>query len=162
MTMEVAASSERIYLGLGSNMGQRQENIHQAVEEIQRIQGMDVKQLSKIIETKPMGGPPQNKFLNSVLEGEFTGSPQQLLSEIHRIEQHLGRIRTIRWGPRTIDIDILFFGSRTIHTPDLTIPHPRLQERGFVLQPLVEIAPGVIDPISGRTAAQMLERLDQS
>lgn len=160
--MDIAVNSERIYLGLGSNMGQRQENIQQAVEKIRCIQGMDVQQLSEIIETNPIGGPPQNKFLNSVLEGEFAGTPQKLLSEVLFIEKDLGRVRTVRWGPRTIDIDILFYGSRIIHTPELIIPHPRLQERGFVLRPLAGIAPGFVHPVSGRTVAQMLERIEKS
>ncbi len=129
-----------VYLGLGSNVGEREKNIAAAVKLLAK-NGVAVQKLSTIIETEPAGGPPQGKFLNAVLKAETDSPPQELLNKINSIEKQLGRVRTIKDAPRTIDIDILLYGRTTIKTPELTIPHPRMFDRDFVMKPLKEIEP---------------------
>ena len=132
-----------VYLGLGSNLGERERNIRLAVDKLNAA-GVTVQKLSTIIETDPVGGPPQGLFLNAVAKVETTLTPQELLKTCQGIETALGRVRTDRNGPRTIDIDILLYDELVIDTPDLKIPHPRMRERHFVMWPLREIAPDVM------------------
>lgn len=128
------------YLGIGSNLGDRRINIKSAVEKIGKLKEAQVIKLSKIIETAPVGGPPgQGKFLNAVLKIRTSLSPLALLKKLKQIEKSLGRKKTVRFGPRTIDLDILFFDERIINTKNLKVPHPRISEREFVLKPLLEI-----------------------
>jgi len=129
-----------IYLGLGSNLGNRESNIQIAIQQL-KDQGILVEKISSIIETDPVGGPPQGKFLNLVLRGKTALPAHQLLTSVKSIEKKLGRTPTVQNGPRTIDIDILLYGSDKINNHDLIIPHPRMRERSFVMQPLKEIAP---------------------
>lgn len=131
-----------IYLGLGSNMGDRAKNIARAVEELNK-NGVSVKKLSTLIETDPIGFADQPKFLNAVLEAETKQTPQELHKTVKTIEKNLGRTKTFLNGPRTIDIDILLFGKETINTPELKIPHPQIFKRDFVFNPLKEIAPQI-------------------
>ncbi len=132
-----------VYLGLGSNMGERRYNIFKALSFL-RDNGVRISACSSIIETEPVGGPAgQRKYLNAVVKAETDLSPYNLLKLIHQIEHSLGRVRTIKNGPRTIDIDILLYGHTVMHTPELTIPHPRMFSRDFVMIPLVEIYPEV-------------------
>ncbi|MFZ5800837.1 MAG: pantoate--beta-alanine ligase [Candidatus Omnitrophota bacterium] len=130
----------KCYLGIGSNLGKRQENIRRAIELLKQS-GIKVKKVSTIIETEPMGGPPQGKFLNAVLEVDTRLKPHALLETLKNIEEQLGRKRTVRFGPRTIDLDILTYDSKSIKEKDLIVPHPRMHQRDFVLRPLKEIAP---------------------
>jgi 2-amino-4-hydroxy-6-hydroxymethyldihydropteridine diphosphokinase len=113
---------------------------------------------SAVRETDPVG-PPQPRFLNAVVEIETGLEPRALLDAMHAIERDLGRVRAERWGPRTIDLDLLLFGDRTIDEPDLCVPHPRLAERRFVLEPLAELAPARVPPGTDRTVRQLLEAL---
>ena len=152
-----------VYLGLGSNLGCRSANLEQALQCIKRFPqtGTGAAQpslsapspfariirASSVYETKPWGYLDQGPFLNQVLEMETNISPQSLLAEIKAAEQSLGREPGIRYGPRLIDIDVLFYGDRVIDSPDLTVPHPRLHLRSFVLVPLAELAPGLVHPI---------------
>ena len=129
-----------VYLGLGSNLGDRNGNILQAIDEM-KSQGIDIKKLSSILETDPVGGPPQEKFLNAVARGETDISPFDLLELVKRVEIKLGRKRTVLNGPRTIDIDILLYSNVKINSPILTIPHPRMLKRNFIMTPLKEIEP---------------------
>lgn len=127
------------YLGLGSNLEDRHINIKSAVKKIGELKETQVIKLSKIIETKPLGGPPgQGKFLNAVLKIRTSLSPVTLLKELKKIEKSLGRKKCFRFGPRKIDLDILLFGGKIINTKGLTVPHPRMFEREFVLRPLLE------------------------
>jgi len=135
------------YLCLGSNLGERLNNISETIRLLSRY-GKIIK-ASAVYETEPVGGIAQPLFLNSVLAYDFPSSPFELLSHIHKIENHLGRIRGERFGPRTIDIDILFFGELIIDSPALKIPHPELIKRLFVLTPLMEIAPSLLHPLEG-------------
>src|SRR5919204_3645346 len=127
------------FLGLGANLGDRLSNLKQAVELLSEHKGIEVIRSSRVYETEPEGGPPQTKFLNAVIEIETRLQPYRLLDACLSVENALGRERLERWGPRTIDIDILTYGRREVDEPDLVIPHPRMHERGFVLAPLMEL-----------------------
>jgi 2-amino-4-hydroxy-6-hydroxymethyldihydropteridine diphosphokinase len=129
----------RAYLGLGANLGDRLENLQRAVALLADCDGIEVLRSSRVYETEPLGGPPQPKFLNAVVEIDTKLQPRKLLDRCRAVEEELGRERRERWGPRTIDIDILTFGRREVNEPDLVIPHPRMHERGFVLAPLMEL-----------------------
>ncbi|MDP2904679.1 MAG: 2-amino-4-hydroxy-6-hydroxymethyldihydropteridine diphosphokinase [Candidatus Omnitrophota bacterium] len=131
------------YIGLGSNLGGRRKNILSAIKMIGAILGTRVTKVSTIIETVPVGGPPQGKFLNAVAEIQTNLACRDLLTGLQSIEGRLGRVRGVLNGPRSIDLDILFFNDQTIHEKDLIVPHPRIKERDFVLGPLKEIAPVV-------------------
>ena len=131
-----------VYIGIGSNLGDRKDNILQAVEQMD-AGGVHVVSLSSIIETEPQGGPPQNKYMNAVREAQTEFSPPDLLTFLQGIEKSLGRLRTVPDGPRTIDLDILLYDNIKTDHPDLKIPHPRMLQRAFVMDPLHEIAPQV-------------------
>lgn len=135
-----------VYIGIGSNLGNREDNIRKAIDLLEKS-GMRILKTSTIIETDPVGGPPQGKFLNAVMKVETVLSPEELLKVLLSIESNLGRIRTMKNEPRTIDLDILLYDALTLHTPHLTIPHPRMLERDFVMQPLKEIEPHIEDLI---------------
>ena len=134
------------YLGLGSNIGDRKQQLLKAIDLIGNIKGIKVTKQSSIYETAPIGYTDQPNFLNLCLEIETELSPQQLLKHCLDIEQQLHRVREIRWGPRTLDIDILLYSDNIIETDNLSIPHPRMQERAFVLIPLNDIASDKKDP----------------
>jgi 2-amino-4-hydroxy-6-hydroxymethyldihydropteridine diphosphokinase len=135
------------YIGLGSNLGDREHNIHTAVRKMKSLMHTKVRRISRVIETLPQGGPAQGPYLNAVAEIETSLDPYNLLVELQRIEMVLGRVRTVLNGPRTIDLDILTYGDICIEEDALCIPHPRMLEREFVLLPLQEIAPGVIEKV---------------
>lgn len=147
---------KRIYLSLGSNIGDRERNLRKALECL-ASRDMRVLHTSRIYETEPVDYKEQAWFLNQVVEGETTLFPMQLLTRIGRVERELGRTRTVRQGPRTIDIDILFYGAAVVETARLEIPHPRIAERRFVLAPLAELAPELRHPVTHRSVRQMLE-----
>ena len=134
------------YLGLGSNIGDRKQQLLKAIDLIGNIKGIKVTKQSSIYETAPIGYTDQPNFLNLCLEIETELSPQQLLKHCLDIEQQLHRVREIRWGPRTLDIDILLYSDNIIETDNLSIPQPRMQERAFVLIPLNDIASDKKDP----------------
>ena len=128
------------YLGIGSNLGDRLKTIKSAVKKINTLKDTKVIKLSKIIETHPVGGPVgQPKFLNAALKISTVLPPRILLKELKNIEKNLGRKKSVRFGPRTIDLDILFYGNEIINSSNLKIPHPRIFERDFVIKPLLEI-----------------------
>ena len=127
------------YIGIGSNLGDRRKFIEKALESLRKTPGVSVKRVSSIYETDPVSDIPQGKFLNGVLEIETTLAPRALLVELNRIEAALGRKRKLKCAPRTIDLDILYYGDRIISDEGLVIPHPRISQREFVLRGLREL-----------------------
>jgi 2-amino-4-hydroxy-6-hydroxymethyldihydropteridine diphosphokinase len=135
------------YVAFGSNEGEREKNIVLAVEMLGAISGIRVLRTSRMIETKPVDCPPEsNDFLNGVVEIETELLPRELLSALLDIERALGRVRSHKNAPRPIDLDIILYGKEILDAPDLTLPHPRMRERAFVLDPLLELAPDIRDP----------------
>ena len=139
------------YLGLGANLGDREATIRQALKKLGALPTIEIMAVSSLYQTAPVGMTNQPDFLNAAAAICTSLTPQELMAQILQLEHELGRERTVRWGPRTIDIDILAFGSMTINQPELTIPHPRLGERAFALLPLAEIAPGLQLPGESET-----------
>jgi len=127
------------YIGVGSNLGDRKKHIEDAIEKLKNIEGVEVKRVSSIYETEPVGGPKQGKYLNGAIEIETGLGPREFLGKLQDIEKELGRKKTVKNGPRTIDLDILLYGDNKIDEPDLKIPHPNMHEREFVMKPLKEI-----------------------
>lgn len=135
-----------VFLGLGSNVGDRENQLKEAIRLLDEQSGIKVVKVSSFYETEPVGYVDQPDFLNLCVEIQTELSPKAVLERGLAIEQQLHRVRKERWGPRTLDIDILLYGDRIIEEQDLTIPHPRMTERAFVLIPLQEIAPNKIEP----------------
>ena len=127
-----------VYLGLGSNLGSRARNLSAARRRL-RQKGLRILRQSRVIETEPWGVTDQPRFLNQVVEGEWEGTPRQLLRAAKDVEREGGRTRSPRWGPRVIDVDVLLFDDETVRHRDLVIPHPRIGERSFVLESLREL-----------------------
>lgn len=146
------------YLSLGANLGDRAGNLGTALERLAES-GVRVRRVSSLYETDPVGGPPQPAYLNLVAEVETDLAPGALLAQCQEIESGLGRVRAERWGPRTLDIDLLLYEGVTLQGPELTLPHPRLTERQFVLAPLAELAPNLRLP-DGRTAGEAADVRD--
>jgi len=153
------ASKLKGYVALGSNVGDREKHLNEAIRLMGEAAAVDVLRVSSFSNTKAVGGPPQADYLNAAAEIETSLAPRRLLAELQKIEKRLGRKRTARWGPRTIDLDILLMGDMVVDEPDLKIPHPLMHERRFVLEPLCELAPGVLHPVLHRTAAELLAAL---
>lgn len=150
----------RAFVGLGSNLGDRSAMLGQARERLAALPGTTLTRASSLYVTAPVGGPEQDDYLNQVVELETSLSPRELLVEIGEIESVLGRERVVRWGPRSIDVDILWYDGSSIAEADLEVPHPRLEERRFVLEPLAELAPDLLLP-SGMTVSEALERVQE-
>lgn len=155
MAPQAVIAMNTAYLLVGSNMGNRQEVLQKAAKMIEDACG-EVQQQSAVYQTAPWGREDQNDFLNQVLRIDTTLDAQSLLQEVLAIEDSLGRQRTILYGPRIIDIDILFFNQEIICEENLVVPHPQIQNRRFVLVPLLEIAPGLVHPVFQKTTMQLL------
>jgi len=149
-------------LGLGSNLGDRRARIDAALAALRADPAVRSVVASDPVETDPVGGPPgQGRFLNAAARIETDLAPHDLLAVLKRIERDLGRAEGgPRWGPRTIDLDLLLFDDLRLETADLVVPHPRFRERRFVLEPLAEVAPDAVDPVTGLTVRALLARLD--
>ena len=147
----------KVYLGLGANLGDRQGNLLRAVELLS--QWGQIEELSSLYETEPVGYLDQPPFLNAACQLTTILTAEELLAVAKNIESALGRTPSFPNAPRPVDIDILFYGEQIMNSPHLTIPHPHLQERAFVLVPLAEIAPNLIHPVTGMTVREMMERL---
>lgn len=151
-----------VYIGLGSNLGDRKSNLRSAYGHIAKIKEVQPVRLSRFYETAPAGGPPQPLFLNAVLDMETALSPHHLLERFQHIETLMGRVRTVKWGPRTVDIDILLYGNTIVDDEQLKIPHPLMHARLFVLEPFVEIAPDVVHPVLKKPIVQLYKELRTS
>ena len=151
---------KRIILGLGSNLGDREANLKEAIRRLNEVRIL-VNRISPIYETEPEGVAEQPWFLNAVVDAQTRMGPRGALSCVKKIEAVMKRQRTLRNGPRVIDIDILFYQSAVIKTPDLEIPHPRFRERRFVLAPLADLSPELRDPVTHRTVADLLANASQ-
>ena len=158
--VEITRKRHRVFLALGSNVGDSYKFLKDAKEMI-KSEYTTINKESKIYKTKPWGFVMQDDFLNQVIEIETFFESFSLLKEIQKIENKLARERKIHWGPRTIDIDILFFDDEKIYTDDLIIPHPYIKKRAFVLKPLKEIAPFFIHPVLNRSISDLFEMLDK-
>ncbi len=153
--------SEKIILSLGSNVGNRKENINSALSGLMNA-GFDADSVSSFYETEPVGLKEQDDFFNIAVSGTFDGGPEKLLEVIAEIESSLGRIRDNRYGPRTIDIDIILYGQRKIELDNLMVPHPEFTKRRFVLVPVNEIEHDAVDPGTGKSIDQLLSECPDS
>jgi 2-amino-4-hydroxy-6-hydroxymethyldihydropteridine diphosphokinase len=151
--------TKSVFLGLGSNLGDREAHLDDAIAALCSNNSITLISRSEILETEPVGITDQGKFLNAVVEIETTLTPQELMQVCLDIEIQEGRVRDEKWGPRTIDIDMLYYSDQLIQEEGLHVPHPEMQNRSFVLIPLVEIAPTMIHPTLGLTAEAMLHAL---
>ena len=150
----------RVFVGVGSNEGERLVHISGALQALGAIEGVRLVQVAPIIETEPLGGPPQGLYLNTVVEIDTALEPFTLLQALQRIEQRGGRRpKAQRWASRPIDLDLLLYGDRVINEPSLMIPHPLLHERYFVLEPLIQIAPRVVHPTLHQSMTALFEIL---
>jgi dihydroneopterin aldolase/2-amino-4-hydroxy-6-hydroxymethyldihydropteridine diphosphokinase len=159
--VEITRFWHTAYIGIGSNMGDREENINKAIEKIQEINGDGFIKISKMYETKPVGYTQQDDFLNCVLELNTLITPLELMEELLNIEKKLKRERTLRWGPRTIDLDILLYDDEILSSEKLVVPHLRMQERLFVLAPLCDLAPYKLHPILKSRMIELKEKLEE-
>lgn len=147
-----------VHLGIGSNIGDRKANCERALE-LLGGRGIKIKKVSSMYETKPWGLKEQPDFINMAAEAETDLSPEKLLDTLKRIEKEMGREETVKWGPRVIDLDILFYNDAIVDTQRLRIPHPFIRERDFVVTPLAEIAPDKVHPVLKKSVRQLREEL---
>ncbi len=150
----------RAWVGLGSNLDERTAQMVEAVDQLRSIEGFGGARLSHLYETRPWGQRDQPDFLNAVVSFDTDMEPTILLNVCQQIEKRMGRRSSERWGPRRIDLDLLDIGGRILESENLTLPHPEIEHRAFVLVPVCEIDPGWRDPGSGRSAAELLATLD--
>jgi 2-amino-4-hydroxy-6-hydroxymethyldihydropteridine diphosphokinase len=151
-------SLPKVYIGLGANLGNKTENIKNAVNMLENIEGLSITRASSLYLTEPWGDKNQEKFINQVVEAETELAPLDLLYRMQDIEIKLGRQRSVKWGPRVIDIDLLLYGKEKINMKELQVPHPYLRERLFVLIPLQEICPEMKFP-DGSTITEVVNRI---
>lgn len=145
------------YIGLGANIGDSRATIVEALKRLNELANLTVNNVAPLYRTAPIGYTEQNYFINTVAEVSTTLTPRQLLAALQQIEHYLGRVRVVRWGPRTVDLDILLYGDQEIMEPELQIPHPRMAQRAFVMVPLADLNPGLV--IGGQKAQLLAGRL---
>jgi len=148
------------YIGIGSNLGDKRKNIRRAIEALGSDPRNRLVRCSPLYCTEPVGKTDQDWFVNGVVSLETLMGPGELLGFLLSVEKKMGRRREEKWGPRTIDLDILFYGDQILEDADLSIPHPRLQERRFVLVPLRDVAPDLVHPVLGKPVSRILAELD--
>jgi len=160
VSVEIERSRHTAFVALGSNIGDREAHLRFAVSELTKTRGCRVLRVSKFINTAPYGGVEQDDFLNGCLELETLLGPHELLAELHEIEQKAGRERDVRWGPRTLDLDIILYDDAVISNDTLRVPHIEMHKRDFVLIPLSDIAPNALHPVFKKTVSELLGELD--
>lgn len=153
---------ETVYIGLGSNLGAPEDNLRAALERLAQVEGVERIDVSPFYRTAPFGIADQPEFVNAVARLSTTLEPRALLDTLLGIEKEMGRVRKQKWGPRLIDLDILLFGGRVIEEPGLTVPHPGIAERGFVLAPLADLAADLPHPILKQSVRQLYDALGTS
>ena len=159
VSVEIERQWHRAFLALGSNMGDKKAYLEMGVRGIRETRGCEVIAVSDFITTAPYGGVEQDDFLNGAMEIRTLLTPEELLERLHEIEQDANRERIVRWGPRTLDLDILLYDDLVMDTPDLHIPHIEMHKRDFVLKPMAQIAPYVRHPVYNRTVGELLAQL---
>lgn len=162
VSVEVKRGWKRVYLSIGSNMGDKQAHLKRAVHALKSDQRIKVKAVSEFLITKPYGNLEQEDFLNGAVSIDTLYTPYELLDRIHEIEKEDGRERKVHWGPRTIDLDILLYENNIMEEDELTIPHPEMHMRQFVLEPLKQIAPWAKHPVFGMTVEALNRQLNNS
>jgi dihydroneopterin aldolase/2-amino-4-hydroxy-6-hydroxymethyldihydropteridine diphosphokinase len=160
ISVEIERSMHSVYISIGSNIGDREEHLMFAMSEIEGTRGCRVTSTSDFLKTKPYGNTEQDDFLNCCIAMETIMGPQELLNVLQGIEDKAGRVRGERWGPRTLDADIIFYDDIIFSSERLRIPHADMHNRRFVLEPLCEIAPWKLHPVLNKTAAEMLSELE--
>lgn len=153
---------KKVHICLGSNSGDRTENLREALKKLSSLPRTELLETSSVYETSPWGYACQRKFLNQVCAIHTALSPEELLKELKRIERQMGRKPGFRYGPRSIDLDILLWGSEVVHTPTLTIPHEKMHQREFVLRPLSELDRNLIHPLLAKSVSELLAILMRS
>lgn len=154
------SSRSEVYISLGSNLGDKEKNLEDAIEFMRGLSFTDVISVSPFYLTEPQGVKEQPYFLNAVVKLETSFSPEELLGKLKKIEEAMGRRKTYRWGPRIIDLDIVFYDDIVVEDEKLVIPHPELRKRWFVLKPLNDIEPELKHPVIGKTVNQLLEEIN--
>ena len=157
VSVEITRSWHTVYLSFGSNMGDKEAYIRQGIKELSTYSDCKVKEVSHLLVTKPYGMTEQDDFVNGCLKMKTLCTPEELLERLHEIEQHADRKRVIHWGPRTLDLDILFYDEELVQTKELVIPHADMIHRGFVLEPLCEIAPYLVHPVYHKTMSLLFQ-----
>lgn len=160
VSVEITRKWNEVYISLGSNMGNKKENLERAIKEIANIKDTFIIKESKIIETEPFGYKEQDDFLNSCIGIKTLLTPREILKELLSIEKKMGRERKIKWGPRIIDLDIIFYGKEVIEEDDLIVPHPYMEYREFVLKPLEEIIPNFVHPLLLKRVSTLKKELE--
>ncbi len=162
VSVRITRGWHTVYVSIGSNMGEREAHLQAAVQTLDARVETSVERISKFMETEPYGYLEQDKFLNGMLELKTLLTPEELLSVIHEIEEEAGRERSVRWGPRVLDLDIIMYDALVLDTEQLVIPHVDMQNRDFVLIPLMEIAPALRHPVLNKTVGQLRNELEKA
>lgn len=160
VAVQIERGWHQAYIALGSNLGEKKNYLDCAIEELKKVQGIQVQEVSDWIETKPYGYTDQPNFLNGCACLKTWLDPLSLLDVLQNIETKAGRERIIHWGPRTLDLDLLFYDDEIIGTKRLIVPHPEIEKRDFVLKPMAQIAPWLRHPVSKKTIGQLLDELE--
>jgi 2-amino-4-hydroxy-6-hydroxymethyldihydropteridine diphosphokinase len=155
--VNITAVTTTAFVGIGSNLGDREAHLSRAIELLSAEDAIEVSGVSQIRETEPVGPVEQGPFLNAAVQVETELAPRELLDRLLDIERRMGRVRRERFGPRTIDLDLLLYGDEVVEEPGLTVPHPRLKERRFALEPLSDLDPGLTIPGAGPISAVLAE-----
>lgn len=161
VSVTIERSWHQVYLAVGSNMGDKNAYIKNGIAELKEITDVRDVRVSDLLVTKPYGGVEQDDFVNGAIALQTLLTPQELLEKLHEIEQHANRERIIHWGPRTLDLDIIFYDKLVYEDENLIIPHVDMENRDFVLKPLMELCPNYRHPVTGQTVSQMLAALSE-